>query len=307
MLTRIFADLISVLNISTKAAAVVLSTESRLSRNEKLLLNCDINTSGLEIGPSYNPIAAKAAGYRVDILDHADARTLREKYKDHNVDLSRIEEVDYVWSGQALHDLTKKTDHYDWIIASHVIEHTPDLVSFLIQCELMLKPGGILSLAVPDHRYCFDVFRPVSTSGDVIQAFIEKRRKHSAGAIFDHFSMGAKKNGTLAWNKGVLGEYSLIHDTVKHAQAVLAYASSSDEYIDIHNWRFTPSSFKLTLADIHALGYVSFTIKTFFETEGFEFVCQLQKNTEKEIKTASNINRLDLLMDIAKEAKATSI
>ena len=307
MLNRILVNLKSTFNFSKKVAIVALASGNRLSRNEKLLLNCDVAGLGLEIGPSYNPIAPKASGYRVDILDHADAPALRKKYKEHNVDLSNIEDVDYVWSGQALHELTKKSDHYDWIIASHVIEHTPDLVSFLIQCELMLKPGGILSLAVPDHRYCFDVFRPVSTSGDVIQAFIEKRRKHSAGAIFDHFSMGAKKNDALAWSEGALGDYSLIHDSVSHAQAVLAHASNSNEYIDIHNWRFTPSSFKLILSDINALGYVSFSTKTFFQTEGFEFVCQLQKTSDGKVQTAESVSRRDLLMDIVKESRATTL
>ena len=130
-----------------------------LSRNEKILYGCNIQGIGLEIGASFSPVASKKAGYRVEVLDHADTATLREKYKGQNVDISNIEQVDYVWSGEPLDILTGKENYYDWIVASHVIEHTPDFLSFVQQCEIMLKPGGLLCLAVPDHRYGFDIFR----------------------------------------------------------------------------------------------------------------------------------------------------
>jgi|GEM_PF-334495 len=248
-----------------------------LSRNEKVLYGCNLQGIGLEIGASYCPVAPKKAGYRVEVLDHADAATLKEKYQGQNVEVSNIEEVDYVWSGEPLHVLTGKENYYDWIVASHVIEHTPDFVSFLQQCEIMLKPGGLLCLAVPDHRYCFDVFRPASTPGEVIQAYLEKRRRHSLAAIWDHFSMITKKGETVSWFKGHSGEYNLIHPNLDDARTMLARAQESSDYIDVHNWRFTPSSFKLIVNDIGLLGYTFFSTKTFFETEGCEFITQLQK------------------------------
>jgi len=243
----------------------------QLSRNEKVLYGCNLSGIGLEIGASYCPVAPKKAGYRVEVLDHADANTLREKYKGHDVDISNIEEVDYIWSGQPLHELTGKEDYYDWIVASHVIEHTPDFVSFLQQCEIMLKSNGVLCLAVPDHRYCFDIFRPASTPGDVIQAHIEKRRVHSFGAIWDHFSMIVKKGDTVSWFKGHQGEYQFVHPDLSDARDMLARAQATSEYIDVHNWRFTPSSFKLIVNDIGILSYTSLSTSTFFETEGCEF------------------------------------
>lgn len=269
-----------VLELKTATRSVLQSVNVKipLSRNEKVLYACNLQGIGLEIGASYSPVAPKKAGYRVEVLDHADAITLREKYRGHNVDISNIEDVDYVWSGQPLDELTGKTNHYDWIIASHVIEHTPDFVSFLQQCEIMLKPGGVLCLAVPDHRYCFDIFRPASTPGDVIQAYLEKRRRHSLGAIWDHFSMITKKGDTVAWSKGHQGEYQFIHPNLDDARAMLSRSQETDEYIDVHNWRFTPSSFKLLINDISILGYTSFSIHNFFETEGCEFITQLQKS-----------------------------
>ena len=290
-----------VLKLKTSASSIVqgVNVKLPLSRNEKVLYGCNLQGVGLEIGASYCPVAPKKAGYRVEVLDHANATTLREKYQGHNVDISNIEEVDYVWSGEPLHELTGKENYYDWIVASHVIEHTYDFVSFFQQCEIMLKPGGLLCLAVPDHRYCFDVFRPASTPGDVIQAFLEKRRRHSLGAIWDHFSMITKKGDTVAWYKGHQGEYQFIHPNLSDAHTMLARAQESSEYIDVHNWRFTPSSFKLIVNDIGVLGHTTLSTSTFFETEGCEFITQLQKGS---VSSFDNNEREDLIKGMLKES-----
>lgn len=63
------------------------------------------NGRGLEIGPSHNPIAPKSKGFNVQILDHADADELRSKYKNHDVNVGNIEEVDFVWRGEKYCDL----------------------------------------------------------------------------------------------------------------------------------------------------------------------------------------------------------
>ena len=40
-----------------------------------------------------------------------------------------------------------------------MIEHTPDLIAFLADCDAVLKDTGVLSLVIPDKRYSFDRFR----------------------------------------------------------------------------------------------------------------------------------------------------
>lgn len=150
-----------------------------LTREEKIFHLLDKAGLGLEIGPSHNPIAPKKKGFNVHILDHVSAADLRRKYAAHPVNLDNIEEVDFVWSGQRMPELIGQTQCYDWIIASHVIEHAPDLVSYLQQCEELLKPDGLLSLVVPDKRYCFDYFSPISSTGNVLDAYAEKRVRPS--------------------------------------------------------------------------------------------------------------------------------
>ncbi|WP_206811080.1 methyltransferase domain-containing protein [Paradesulfitobacterium ferrireducens] len=264
------------------------------TRNEKLLYGLNLTGIGLEIGASYSPVVSKKAGFRVEVIDHADAETLREKYKRQEVEIENIEDVDYVWSGEPLNELTGKTDYYDWIIASHVIEHTPDLIAFLQQCEQMLKPGGILALAIPDHRYCFDIFRSVSTPGDVIQAHLEQRKRHTPGAIWDHFSMIVRKGDTVSWGSGHQGIFTLIHSR-DEAKFMFEKALAINEYFDVHNWCFTPSSFRLILEDIRVLGFLkNILVQSFFPTVGCEFIVQLKKTMNYDPVTLP-ANRLDML------------
>lgn len=138
----------------------------------------DLGGRGLEIGPSYNPIVPKSSGANVEVLDHAPAQQLRAHYAgDVNVDSNLIEEVDFVTEGRSMVDAVGELGRYDWIIASHVIEHQPDLIGFLKDCSALLRANGKLALAVPDKRFCFDVFRPVSSTGALLQAHHEKRTR----------------------------------------------------------------------------------------------------------------------------------
>ena len=265
-----------------------------MDRVEKALILIDHGSFGLEIGPSHNPLAPKKAGFNVEILDHATADELRQKYQEHNLNLDNIEEVDYVWRGEPLDELIGKTESYDYIIASHVIEHTTDIIGFLQQCAKLLKPTGVLSLIIPDKRYCFDYLRPISTTGDCIQAHFEKRSRHSIGVVFDYFSSVCRLNNNGAWGKDALqGELQLIHslDDARHYMELAKDISA--EYIDVHQWMFTPSSFKLILEDLYEA--IS------FDTVGCEFYITLSK------QIVPQSERIELYKIILQELAAKNV
>ena len=254
-------------------------------REEKVLRFINKKGVGLEIGPSHCPIASKRAGFNIEIIDHLTASELREKYRDHLVNIDNIEEVDYVWRGQPLDELIGKQGIYDYIIASHVIEHVPDLISFLQQCERLLNLDGVLSLAIPDKRYCFDYFRWPSSTGDVLQSYTEHRIIHTPGTIFDHFSNAVK-----------IDEMSFMH-TLNDAKLDWECALQSEEYVDVHNWRFTPSSFRIILHDLQVLNLTELAEMGGSETTGCEFFITLGKNNKNIIK----YNRIELAKSMIKE------
>lgn len=271
---------------------------AELSREAKIFHLLDKAGLGLEIGPSHNPIAPKRKGFNVHTLDHASAADLRKKYEGHGVNLENIEDVDFVWSGQRFSDLIGKTQCYDWIIASHVIEHAPDFVSYLQQCEELLKPNGVLSLVVPDKRYCFDFFSAVSSTGQVLDAYAAKRSKPSPGQIFDHVANAAKRKGEIAWAAGDAGGADGLVHTLNDARDNWALALGPSEYIDVHAWRFTPASFRLIVSDLASLGLINLEIKSEFDTKGCEFYATLGKSAA----SRPEVDRLAALKDLMAES-----
>jgi len=232
----------------------------------------------LEIGPSYNPILPKRDGYRVETVDHATAADLREKYRVHpGVDIAKIEEVDHVWHGEPLSAVVG-TGRFDVVVASHVIEHTPDLLGFLEECEKTLTPTGRLVLAVPDRRRCFDFFRPASTTGAVLQAHLEKRTRHTPGNAFDFVANFATFDGRQVAGEDGAATFALSNKATDAKGLFNHFATASPaEYHDCHAWVFTPSSFRLIASDLAAIGAIALREEGFWETPIFEFVTILAR------------------------------
>lgn len=250
-----------------------------MNRFDYMTKGLNLEGLGLEIGPSHDPLVPKSSGRNVEILDHMDQPGLIEKYKTHGVDTSRIEPVDYIWTGGSLTDCIGKSAHYDWIAASHVIEHTPDMIAFISECCALLKPDGVLALAVPDRRFTFDYFRWPSSTGDVLQAHLDKRVRHTTGQIYDAAANAAFKNSAIAWSKGEPGEVVLLRPTLEHAMSRVRESLDTDQYMDAHGWVFTPSSFRLIISDLNALGHIRVDETMFAESSGCEFYASYANRT----------------------------
>jgi predicted SAM-dependent methyltransferase len=236
---------------------------------------------GIEIGPSHNPIVTKKDGYNVKIVDHADKKNLVKKYKALQIDTSQIEDVDYVWDGKrTLTDLIGKKGKFDYVIASHLVEHTTDLITFLKDCENLLKPTGKLVLAIPDKRYCFDYFRFPTTTGDLLDAHYTKRIRHTPGKMFDYVSSAALRGGDMGWSEGNTKKLTLLH-TVEEAHDRLKEAMNSKTYLDMHNWMFTPASFKLIISDLQNLGITKLSYSDALPTAGLEFFVVLSPSASR--------------------------
>ena len=248
-----------------------------MTREEKILSRIDKQKAGIEIGPSHAPVAPKKAGFHVEIIDHLSREALIKKYTGHNVNLDNIEEVDFIWSGQSYAQLTGRHNYYDWAIASHVIEHTPDLISFLRQCEEILNDNGILSLAIPDSRYHFDYFRPITGISKIIDAYIARNTIHSAGTAAEYYLNCTKRGGEIAWDNTSDKEFSLMYLQTE-AYNKMQLVIQQQEYLDLHSWDFTPTSFRLIIQDLNDLGFISLKEVEFYPTAGCEFFITLAKN-----------------------------
>jgi len=229
------------------------------------------------------------------VIDHATREELLGKYREHAVSLERIEEVDYVWRGESYLELTGKSNHYDWIIASHVIEHTPDLVAFLRDCDAILKDQGVLSLVIPDKRYVFDRFRPITGLARIVDAHVAGQRIHSAGSVAEYFMNVASRGQQLGWSRHGLGGYSFVHSAAEAREGV-RQVLENHAYLDIHNWCFVPHSFRLLVEDLHTLGYTRLREVGFHPTQGCEFYVTLGRQGK-----GPGLSRLELLRAVDRE------
>jgi SAM-dependent methyltransferase len=265
-----------------------------MDRRQRILSMFDPSGFGLEIGPSYNPLLPKAEGYKVETLDYTDQIGLRLKYADNpSIDVSKIEPVDFVSDGRSMADLIGATGRYDFIVASHVIEHTPDMIGFLKDCERLLKPDGVLALAVPDKRCCFDFFQTLTSTGELLEVHRSGRTRPAFGALFNAVAYGVKQDGQIGWELASRGRRELAQPLAS-AMQLATDTEESGIYRDVHVWRFVPSSFELIMNDLYEVGETTLRIAS-MDVAG-EFLVALSRQG-----CGPSRSRLDLLEAIVEE------
>jgi SAM-dependent methyltransferase len=253
---------------------------------------------GLEIAPAHNPVCPKAEGWNIKTVDCVSTDELIT-YMSNNPgnDLSKIEAVDIVWNSGALHEAIDSSLHgkFDYIVASHVFEHVPDLIGTLNSCDRLLKPGGILLLALPDRRYMFDFVRPFTTTADAIEAFEEKRGRHSIRNAFLLYFYSVLVNHEAVWERAILPTKFQLNFLQAAAEFALYPGRVATKYVDMHAWVWTPASFKLTILELLLLDYTQFEINRFLQPLNSEFYAVLTRaNLSNDKRRVLEDQRFDL-------------
>jgi hypothetical protein len=189
---------------------------------------------------------------------------------------------------------------FDAFVGSHVIEHTPDFIGFLDAAEILLSSRGIVILAIPDKRYCFDYFRPLTMTGEVLAANASRRSRHTRRIVFDHTAYVVGNGGSGAWGQGPVSEMKFFHTLDEAGQAFATVGENpSDPYVDMHAWQFTPASFELLLLELARLGKTDWQIQRATPALGCEFHAWLGRGGKAVAsalsQSALNARRLDLL------------
>ena len=245
---------------------------------------------GLEIGPLAKPRVRKSEG-PVFYLDHMSTKELRVKYENNETlrpQINSLVDVDFVQrEGETLSEVLGPHAPFDYVIASHVIEHIPNLIGWLNEIAGVLRPGGILSLIVPDKRYCFDINRTPTEMSNLIDVYLRDLRNPSYQQIFDNFSRTVTIDGMVdtvgLWN-GTVDYSGVVRTDVPNParaafQTCLNHRDHPDNPIDIHCHVFTPDSFLRLLAETMSLGLITFEVVSFSPTKRneLEFHASLRK------------------------------
>jgi predicted SAM-dependent methyltransferase len=130
-----------------------------------------LSGNGIEIGALHLPLEVPANA-TVRYVDRMMVTELRKQYPE----LSEYElvEVDIIADGETLLSITDSS--VDFVIANHLIEHCQNPIFSIENWLRVLKPSGILYMAVPDKRYTFDYERPVTSLEHLIRDYNEGPR-----------------------------------------------------------------------------------------------------------------------------------
>lgn len=217
---------------------------------------------GLEVGPLYKPVAPRPLA-DVRYVDVFDRDQLVENYTGHAlVEAERIPEIDFVLLHEGrvrtIPEATAGERPFDWVVASHVVEHVPDIIGWLDQIAQVTVDGGALVLVVPDRRYCFDIHRPGTTVGAMLQAHDQGDSIPSVRAVYDHYRSHVFTDTAAAW----AGRPPTYERRSRPLDVVLGHLerARSGEYVDAHVWTFTPGSFVDQLVELRALGLSEWTV-----------------------------------------------
>ncbi len=123
---------------------------------------------GIEIGALHSPLKVSSQA-KVRYVDRMSVADLRMQYPE--LQHKPLVEVDIIDDGETLK--TIEDNSQDFAIANHLIEHCQDPISTLQTYVRVVKPDGIIYLAVPDKRYTFDVDRPVTPLEHLIRDYKE--------------------------------------------------------------------------------------------------------------------------------------
>jgi SAM-dependent methyltransferase len=248
--------------VQLDTAATDGETRPSGSRAAAVLRDLDPSVGrGLEIGPLFSPLVSKETA-DVRYVDVYLTPVLRAVYEDnHGLPFEDFVDVDCALEQDGeIRPLAVATAEYgpfDWVVASHVIEHVPDVIAWLADVADVLVDDGRLVLAVPDRRYCFDACRPETTVGEMLRANHDGETRPSIRAIFDHYTSAVSISAADAW-RGHAQDLRPIHG-LDYARAQLRRSLEDGQYVDCHVWLFTPVSFidqMRLLAELDLLPFV---------------------------------------------------
>jgi hypothetical protein len=234
----------------TNGLGLRVSLRAKSRRNFLVNAVGELTCETLEIGALDNPTFLPNEG---DAF-FADYFTQEESINRHRNGLAhsweKIVPVDYVLRDRHIGDAAP----VGLVIANHVIEHLPDPIRWF---QEIAKISGRLFLSIPDRRYTFDYFKPVTDAVDWLRCYDERLTTPSRYHILRHLYYHAGLKASEAWEGNLPDDH--LHRIPMPAAIDKAEALSA-RYADVHCSVFTFESFQRIIADLDETGLVPWRI-----------------------------------------------
>ena len=216
------------------------------NRPDQMFVGIDFDkVVNLEIGALDRPLIPITPG-KSYFADYISRDQLQHNHADNkSVSVDSIVNVDFIVGQKTLGQVVPKSLRFDNVFASHVLEHVPDLIGWLDDIAAVTKKGGAVRLIVPNAQECFDRRRSLTQEAEIIEAYLERRRKPSARQVYDFYR----------WHDR---EGHLVHTA---EQAISMAKASLLNYIDCHCWAFTPQTVSETMHFLVKMQLVKFSVE----------------------------------------------
>ena len=248
-------------------------------------LICCSDARILEIGPLNRPLVEKKYFPNTIYCDIRSTEDIKKLYCSSDylkttgiyVDTNTIVEIDTVL-GDSYKSTFEHQRMFDYVVASHVVEHMEDILYFFQDIAEVITDGGKVILYYPDSRYSFDHFRAEASLRDAYDVYVQKKTA-LARMVFDFFhSSISENNPSIFWAAEELHKLLPNNDIAK-ALSLYEKSISGDSIDDVHYWPFSDAGFIKFLYDSVRSELISFECTDFFPTmpNTQEFVVVLQK------------------------------
>ncbi len=170
-------------NPSRLARLAAKGWQERFALRRATIARAYIHGSGIEIGALNKPLRVPR-GTRVTYVDRLPVAQLQQHYPD--IPPGSFVPVDIVDDGERLPTIPSSSQ--DFVIANHFLEHCQDPIGTLGHLLRVVRPGGVLYVAVPDKRLTFDRDRPMTP----LSHLISNHEQEPERSLRDHLEEWAR-------------------------------------------------------------------------------------------------------------------
>lgn len=299
----------------TQEPAPLKASAVNLVRREKIIGPLNMAGHGIEIAPYFNPILLKSE-FNVVYTDYISTEEIRAKAALNPGSVGAfIPEVDYVWTpGKPLRECISRDVSFDYAVASHVVEHVPNMIGWLNDILAVLKTGGVLALCVPDKEKSVDYYRSETTIAQLVGSWVEQRANPDPSQVFDYLSQTFYDVGVRPgpFELGVPFEEVERPYTDRQSLEYAMRSHADNSYIDVHATAWTAQGFCKTIRRLAAMGLLNVSVSEPYipEAGGWaEFIVHLTKLGDMDLKPIASfqdrqIEQLTADRDHARDAFA---
>jgi SAM-dependent methyltransferase len=176
--------------------------------------------SGIEIGALQRKLVLPSS-CEVRYVDRMSMPDLLHHYPE--LQGMPLQAPDLIDDGEALNTVAGRS--LDFVIANHFFEHSQNPIQTLRNFLRVLKPTGVLFLAVPDKRYTFDSERP-STAFSTLEETYRTGERRDRTALFAEWARFVEQTGEAdvpAKARQLMEETYSIHYNVWNVDELLSF------------------------------------------------------------------------------------